>query len=168
MHMKQLLLVIDLQKGWRHAAATETAMLRTVTLCKQFKGDIIHCCFRNDPASAFTTQLGWKRFTSPKDTDQIPEIAALNLPVYWASTYSRLNGETVPIVRQYDHVYLAGVFTDISIAATAMGLFDHNIPVSVVSDCVATLHGQDVQAAGLKSLDYALGKKHLVSSRDLV
>ena len=165
--MRELLMVIDLQKGWVHKAATEEAMQRTVALCKKFEGDIIHCCFRNDPNSLFTTLLGWKRFTEPADTDEIPELAALKLPVYWQNTYSRLNDETLPILQKYDMVYLAGVFTDISITATAMDVFDRNIPVSVVTDCVATLHGEDVHAAALKALSFAIGKKQLITSGEL-
>lgn len=163
-----LLLVIDLQQGWRHPTATEPAMLRTVELSKQFDGDAIHCCFRNDPHSLFTKELDWQRFREPPDTDEIPEIEPLKLPVYWRSTYSCLNEETLAIVKRYDQVYIAGVFTDISVAATAMDLFDHNIPVNVVTDCVATLHGQAVHEAALKSLDYAIGRKHMISADSIL
>src|SRR5687767_9483795 len=102
--MNSLLIVIDLQKGWRHKTATEAAMLRTVELCKRFTGDIIHCCFKNDPASLFHTQLGWSRFVEPSDTDQIPEAAELNLPQLWRGTYSCVNEETLPIIVQHDNV----------------------------------------------------------------
>ena len=164
---KPLLLVIDLQKGWRHKTATEAAMLRTVELCKRFKGDIIHCCFKNDPSSLFHTQLNWRRFTGPADTDQIPEIAVLNLPLYWQSTYSRVNDEMLPIMKMHSHIYLAGVFTDISIFVTALDIFDQNIPVSVVTDCVATLHGQVVHEMALRSLDFSIGSPNLVEAADI-
>lgn len=164
--MDKLLVVIDLQAGWRHAA-TEPAMTHAVQLCKAFDGDSIHCCFRNDPDSLFYKQLGWKRFSDPADTAQIPEIAALELPVYWASTYSRINEETLPVVKQYGHIYLAGIFTDVSIAATAMDLFDRGIPVSVVTDCVGTMHGEDVHKAALKSLDHAIGRRNIVRMNDI-
>jgi nicotinamidase-related amidase len=166
--MRSLLIVIDLQKGWRHKSATEDAMLKTVELCKQFKGDIIHCCFRNDPKSLFHTQLNWKRFTSVADTDQIPEVVPLNLPIYWRTTYSCLTEGLLPKLHSYDQIYIAGVFTDISVASTAMGLFDLNIPVSVVTDCVATLHGESVQKSALASLDHALGSRGLVHSDTIV
>jgi hypothetical protein len=91
--MTKLLLIIDLQKGWRHKTATEAAMLQTVALCQKFTGDIIHCCFKNDPKSLFHTQLNWRRFVDARDTDQIPEIADLNLPQYWRGTYSCVNQE---------------------------------------------------------------------------
>jgi nicotinamidase-related amidase len=164
---RSLLLVIDLQKGWRHKTATEAAMLRTVALCKKFTGDIIHCCFKNDPESLFHKQLHWNRFMEPSDTDQIPEIAVFDLPLYWRSTYSCVDERTLPILKRYDHVYIAGVFTDISVAVTAMDIFDHSIPVSVVVDCVATLHGQAVHEHSLRSLDFALGKKHLVEAKNV-
>ncbi|MDB5186144.1 MAG: isochorismatase family hydrolase [Candidatus Saccharibacteria bacterium] len=166
--MRSLLLVIDLQKGWRHKTATEAAMLKTVELCKEFSGDIIHCCFKNDPASLFHTQLKWYRFTEPEDTDQIPEVIPLKLPQYWRTTYSCVTDELLPVFQQYDHIYIAGVFTDISVAATAMDIFDHNIPVSVVTDCVATLHGQSIHENSLRSLDYAIGPGCLVTATALI
>jgi len=165
--MRSLLLVIDLQKGWRHKTATEPAMLKAVELCKKFKGDVIHCCFKNDPASLFHTQLHWERFVDAEDTDQIPEAVPLKLPIYWRSTYSCVNQETLPLIKQYDHVYIVGVFTDISVTATAMEIFDHTIPVSIVVDCVATLHGQAIHENSLRSLDFAIGKQNLVESESL-
>jgi nicotinamidase-related amidase len=165
--VRSLLIVIDLQKGWRHKTATEDAMMRTVELCKKFDGDIIHCCFKNDPKSLFYTQLNWTRFSEPYDTDQIPEIAVLNLPQHWRSTYSCVNDETLPIIKQYGHIYIAGVFTDVSVAMTAMNIFDHNIPVSVVADCVATLHGPLVHENALRSLDMSIGSANLVQSKTL-
>ncbi len=127
----------------------------------------MHCCFRNDPASLFHTELNWKRFVEPDDTDEIPEVRPLNLPKYWRSTYSCINKETLPIIKQYDHIYIAGVFTDISVYVTAMAVFDINIPVGVVTDCVATLHGESIHNSALKSLDFAIGKQNLVSSKTL-
>src|SRR5262245_20621627 len=130
---KPLLLIIDLQKGWRHTIATNEVMLKTVELCKNFDGDIIHCCFKNNPDSLFVKQLGWLRFMEPKDIDQIPEVQPLNLPIYWRSAYSCVDSKTRPIIKKYDHVYIAGVFTDVSVMSTAMDIFDMNIPVSVVT-----------------------------------
>lgn len=165
---RRLLLIIDLQKGWRHKTATEVTMQKTIELAKQFNGQVIHCCFRNDPQSLFHTQIHWKRFVGSPDTDQIPEIVELGLPVYWRTTYSCLTDEIKELVKAVDHVYIAGVFTDISVAVTAMELFDANIPVSVVRDCVATLHGQDVHRAALVSLEHAIGGSHLVESADVL
>ena len=161
---KKLLLVIDMQNGWRHKTATEAAMLATVELCRRFDGDIVHCCFRNDPDSLFYSQLHWKRFNDAADTDQITEIMPLNLPVYWRSTYSCLTPELVPLVQKYSAVYIAGVFTDISVASTAMNLFDMNIPVYVVRDCVATLHGEDVHEVSLKSIEMAIGARNVITA----
>jgi nicotinamidase-related amidase len=165
--MSTLLLVIDLQVGWRHKTATEEVMLDTASLCKQFTGDVIHCCFRNNPDSLFYTQLHWSEFTGPPDTDQIPEIAKLNLPLYWRETYSCLTPEITQLIKKYDHIYIAGVFTDISVLMTAMAIFDLNIPVSVVGDCVATLHGEDVHQAAMRSLSHAIGYRHIVTAKSL-
>lgn len=165
---KKLLIVIDLQNGWRHKTASEPAMLQTVELCKKFKGDVVHCCFRNDPSTLFYKQLNWTRFSDSPDIDEIPEIKQLGLPIHWRNTYSCLTEDMVELIKKYDHIYLAGVFTDISVATTAMNLFDRGINVSVVKDSVATLHGQDVHNQYLKSLEHALGNHNLVSYRDLI
>lgn len=166
--MRKLLLIIDLQKGWLHKTATERAMRNTVMLCKQFDGDLIHCMFRNDPETLFQKQLHWKRFVDPVDTDEIPEIAELKLPKYWRATYSCTTDELRPVYQNYDHIFIAGVFTDISVAATAMDIFDMNIPVSVVRDCVATLHGEDVHEVALKSLEFAIGRRFVISAEQVL
>lgn len=165
--MKKLLIVIDLQKGWRHKTATEEVFLRCVELCKKFEGDIVHCRFKNDPESLFHKTLNWKRFVGVEDTDEIPEVAGLELKTIWRTTYSCVNEELRPMLGEYDHVYIAGVFTDISVFTTAMEIFDMNIPVSVVIDCVGTLHGEKVQYVALQSLSHGIGAKSLVKMRDI-
>lgn len=165
--MKKLLIIIDLQKGWRHPTATEEVMMNTVGLCQKFKGDIIHCRFRNDPESLFHKALNWTRFVEPYDTDEIPEIEKLKLRTIWRTTYSCVNDELRPELKKYDHVYIAGVFTDISVFTTAMELFDMNIPVSVVIDCVGTLHGEQVHHYSLRSLSHGIGVKSLVKSESI-
>ncbi|MGH7241276.1 MAG: isochorismatase family protein [Candidatus Saccharimonadales bacterium] len=159
--MKPLLLIIDLQKGWRHETATEGAMLNTVKLAEEFDGDVIHCRFINDEDSLFYTSLRWDRFFMTDDTDEIPEIEALQLPTYWRSAYSCVNEETTPLIQRAHKVYICGVFTDVSVTATAMGIFDINVPISVVSDCVASLHGEQSHIAELRSLESIIGAINL-------
>lgn len=158
---KPLLLVIDLQQGWRHETATAEAMLNTVKLAKKFNGPRIHCRFVNDEKSLFYTSLHWDRFFTPEDTAEIPEIKALNLPSYWRSTYSCINEETITLIRATSKVYICGVFTDVSVTATAMAIFDMAVPVAVVSDCVASLHGEQAHIAELRSLESIIGAANL-------
>jgi nicotinamidase-related amidase len=157
---KPLLLIIDLQKGWRHDS-TERAMLETVKLAKRFSGDIIHCRFINDENSLFYTSLRWDRFFTPDDTDEIPEIEKYRLPTYWRSTYSCVNEETKPLIKSASKVYICGVFTDVSVTATAMSVFDLSVPVAVVSDCVASLHGEPAHLSELRSLESIVGALNL-------
>lgn len=163
---RKLLLVIDLQKGWRHPQATEPTFLRAIDFAKKFDGDVVHCCFRNDPASLFHTQIKWSRFVDPEDTDQIPEIEPLHLPIEWRTTYSCVTDSFKPTIALYDEVYIVGVFTDISVMSTAMDIFDMNTPVIVVRDCVATLHGEAIHHAALKSLGFAIGDKYVIDAAE--
>jgi isochorismate hydrolase len=48
--------------------------------------------------------------------------------------------------------------------STAMDIFDMNIPVIVVRDCVATLHGDAIHHAALKSLGFAIGDKYVMDA----
>lgn len=166
--MKKLLIVIDLQKGWRHKTATEAAMMNAVELCEKFKGDVVHCRFKNDPKSLFHKTLHWTRFVDPEDTDEIPEVSKLGLRTYWRTTYSCITDELKPLLKQYDQVFIAGVFTDISVFVTAMEIFDMNIPVYVVIDCVGTLHGEQVHHYSLQSLTHGIGVNSLVKARDVL
>lgn len=167
MRVKALLLVIDLQEGWRHKTATEPTMLRCVDLCKEFTGDVIHCCFRNKKDSLFETELNWFRFHEEEDIATISEAQELNLPVYWRSIYSCVTEEVANLVKQYERVYIAGVFTDASVYATAIDLFDMSTPVTVIRDCVATLHGEEVHRQVLNALINVLDRKNVIYSDEL-
>jgi len=49
-----------------------------------------------------------------------------------------------------------------------MEIFDLGIPVSVVGGCVATLHGEDVHIAAMRSLSHAIGYRHIVPASSLI
>lgn len=165
--MKNLLILIDLQHGWRHKTATESVLLRCVDLAKEFTGDTILSCFRHTPGGFIEQQLNWKRFVDETDTALIPEAQSLRLPKYWRQTYNCITPEVETIVKQYDRVYLAGVFTDISVFVTAAALFDMGIPVTVVRDCVATLHGESVHTYALRSIEHMIDRKNVLYSDEL-
>lgn len=165
--MSALLLVIDLQKGWLHKTATTPTLIKAAKLCHDFDGDVIHCRFRNDPQSLFFSQLHWTRFSQPFDTDVIDEVADLHLPHYWRSNYSCVNDETRPTISKYDRVYIAGVYTDISVYVTALDIFDLNVPVYVVSDCVATLHGDKAHEWALRSLEFAIDARFVLPASEV-
>ncbi len=43
-----------------------------------------------------------------------------------------------------------------------------NIPVSVVSDCVGTLHGEGVHKGALRSLEFSIGRKHVIDAETVL
>jgi nicotinamidase-related amidase len=165
--MKTLLILIDLQHGWRHKTATESTMQRCIELAQEFTGDKILSCFKHEPGGFIEKQLNWKRFENDRDTGLIPEAAKLRLPMYWRRTYNCITPEVERIVKQYDRIYLAGVFTDISVFVTAAAIFDMGIPVTVVKDCVATLHGETIHTYALRSLEHMIDRKNVLYSDEL-
>jgi nicotinamidase-related amidase len=165
--MKSLLILIDLQHGWRHKTATEAVMLRCVELAQEFAGDKILACFKHEPGGFIEKELNWKRFEDEKDTELILEARGLRLPIYWRRTYNCITPELEEMVRRYDHVYLAGVFTDISVFVTAASIFDMGIHVTVIKDCVATLHGETIHNYALRSLEHMINRKNVVYSDEL-
>jgi nicotinamidase-related amidase len=142
-------------------------MLRCVELGQRFTGDVILSCFKHEAGGFMEQQLNWNRFEDEVDTALIPEAAALDKPKYWRTTYNCLTDEVKSLAVKYDHIYLAGVFTDVSVFVTASAIFDLGIPVTVIRDCVATLHGEQVQAYSLRSLEYMLDKKNVLSRAEL-
>jgi nicotinamidase-related amidase len=115
----------------------------------------------------FETELNWTRFRSPTDTDQNPEIAPLKLPIHWRSTYSCVTPEISALLSKYDRVYVAGVFTDASVYSTVVDIFDAGTPVTVIKDCVATLHGEQVHTYALRALEHIIDRKNVVYSDEL-
>ena len=154
---------MDMQEGFRNRPVKEV-LPSIKKYIQSFDGRAVYACFLNEKKSLFETELDWKVFQPQADREILRELKDLDLPKFWHSGYTILTSEMQEYIRKegFTEIYLAGIFTDVCIAKTAMDVFDFGLVPKVVENCVATLHGQDVHAAVIKSLKYSIGWHNIV------
>ncbi|RJQ15515.1 isochorismatase family protein [Candidatus Woesearchaeota archaeon] len=166
--MKKLLLVIDMQEGFR-SKASEKILPNIEKLMAHFSEDVIFCCFRNEKNSFFEKTLHWKRFQKESDVALMKELQSYCHKKYYHAGYTVLTSALRNHIKnkQIEKISLCGVYTDVCISKAAMDLFDRKISVAVVADACTSLHGNGAHAAAVKSLQYVIGKKHILSTAEI-
>lgn len=166
---KPLLLVIDMQVGFWHSVL-EDVHPNILRLAESRAVPVVASQFFNPPESLFHSQLHWYRFTEEKDVKLIDSLEKLKPHTIRHGTYTVWNDELRSWAKQHeiDHVYIAGVFTDVCVTKTAMDVFDDNIPVSVIPDAVHTLHGQPIHDATIRALGQIIGYKALPDTQHVL
>ncbi|RLD55745.1 MAG: cysteine hydrolase [Bacteroidetes bacterium] len=166
--MKKLLLIIDMQEGFR-CAESEAILPNLLKLKKSFKGKIVFSKFVNYENSLFEKQLNWSKFKRIEDQKIFSELHAANNIKLKHNTYTILNKELKEFIRdnKITTVYLCGIYTDVSIIKTAMDLFDNGIETFVIKDACSSLHGKECNNSAMDSIGYILGKKHILLTDDV-
>lgn len=167
--MKNLLLVIDMQEGFRHTAS-ESIIPKIKKLLQDFDGDIIFACFKNERGSMFEKTLGWKKFQNKKDRRILAELNHAGAKIFFHRGYTVFTKKLAGFIKKnkFTHVYLCGVYTDVCIIKAAMDAFDNNIKVRVVHDACGSLHGENNHRFAMDSLKHIIGKNNIVPTKDVI
>src|SRR3989344_630236 len=143
--MKDLLVVVDMQEGFRSQALISiTSNIKKLLV--NFKGEIIFLCFKNKRGSMFENSLKWKKFHDRKDQAIVKELGNV----------------------KYKKIYLCGVYTDVCIIKAAMDAFDNGIKCRVIHDASNSPHGKNNHRFAVESLGHIIGKGNVVSVRDVI
>ena len=166
--MDKLLLVIDMQEGFRHPAS-EGIVATLLGLNEAFKGVVRYARFVDTPNSQFESQLDWRKFQNDKEQRLFREFQVLNVTSFSHSGYTVFTPELQDYVtrEQIKEVYVTGIYTDVCVLKTVMDIFDAGIEVFVVADACASLHGESNHKYALDSLRHIVGKDHVMMSADL-
>ncbi|MCK4800160.1 cysteine hydrolase [Candidatus Parcubacteria bacterium] len=166
--MKNLLLIIDMQEGFRHAES-EIILPNLLKLKKSFYGKIVFSKFVNNKNSLFEKQLSWIKFQNDEDRKLFSELQTSDNIELEHDTYTILNEELKKFINKnkITKVYLCGVYTDVCIIKTAMDLFDNDIETFVIKDACNSLHGRKNHDSAIDSLKHILGKKQILSTNNV-
>ena len=166
--MKNLLLIIDMQEGFRHAES-EIILPNLLKLKKSFYGKIVFSKFVNNKNSLFEKQLSWIKFQNDEDRKLFSELQTSDNIELEHDTYTILNEELKKFINKnkITKVYLCGVYTDVCIIKTAMDLFDNDIETFVIKDACNSLHGRRNHDSAIDSLKHILGKKQILSTNNV-
>lgn len=161
--MKSLLIIIDMQEGFRYRESEEIvpAILK---IANNFQGDIVFSCFYNKKHSNFERKLGWKKFQSKWQQKIFPELRKVSSKDFKHSGYTVLNKPLLKFIsrKHVTTIFLSGIYTDICISKAAMDAFDMGLSVKVVSNACASLHGKRHHKYALESMKHAIGSKNVI------
>jgi nicotinamidase-related amidase len=166
--MNNLLLIIDLQEGFRHKES-EAIIPKILKLKKCFAGKIVFTKFINKSGSLFEKQLDWQKFKTNKDQQLFAELRSKDNLELEHSSYTVLNDKLKKFIakNKITTVYLCGIYTDVCVIKTAMDLFDFNIKTFVIKDATISLHGKNNHLSALNSLQHILGKQQIISTNKI-
>ncbi|MFT4309457.1 MAG: isochorismatase family protein [Candidatus Woesearchaeota archaeon] len=164
-----LLLIIDMQEGFR-CKDTLKILPNIMRLKDSFKEMIVYTKYVNHNSSLFVSQLGWTQFVNEQDQMILNELRTPNNTEIVHDTYTVLNDELKMFIKNNSitRVYIAGIYTNVSIIKTAMDLFDNSIEAFIIVDACNSLHGQINHNAAIDSLRHILGKKNIVITQELL
>ena len=166
--MKNLLLIIDMQEGFRHTES-ETILPNLLKLKRSFDGKIVFSKFVNNKNSLFEKQLNWIEFQNDEDKELFPELQTSDNIKLEHSTYTVLNKELKEFIskNKITKVYLCGIYTDVCIIKTAMDLFDNDLETFVIKDACSSLHGKKNHNSAIDSLKHIIGKKQILLTNNV-
>jgi nicotinamidase-related amidase len=162
------LVVVDMQEGFRYQELE--AIIAEIRLAMDiFAGSVLFAKFINREDSLFHTQLNWEKMRDSSDTKLFSQFKDYEDSSFEHYTYSILNDDLRAIIERegISRIYLAGVYTDVSIIGSAMDLFDEGIETFVISDACASLHGNRNHETAIESLTHILGDDHIISTDNL-
>ena len=166
--MENLLLMIDMQEGFR-SAESEAILPNLLKLKNLFKEKTIFSKFINNKDSLFEKQLDWTKFQNNEDQKLFSELQESDNIELEHYTYTVLNKRLKEFIskNKITKVYLCGIYTDVCIIKTAMDLFDHEIETFVIEDACNSLHGKKNHDSAIDSLKHILGEKQILSTDDI-
>lgn len=168
--MKQILLVIDVQKGFTTRPHTyEMGKKIEQFVSKGFFDVVIATQFVNKENGPFTNFLHWHRLKEDNETELFSRSLARHTNYQFIKhTYSAWSEELINILKKEndgllpEHLFILGIDTDCCVLATAADLFDNRIRPLVLTKYSASNGGEPSHEAAKMCLNRLIGKKHII------
>ncbi len=169
--MKTALMVVDMQNGFLNSS-TEHIVEHVKTLLREAEKRGVPTLFTrfvNHPDSSWVKWIRWSRFMQSPEIDLIPALAGKTINVFDKSTYTAFIPAVSDFVRTnaIERLTICGIATDGCVLKTAVDAFERGIQPIIVSDACASHAGAEVHAAGLMLAARFIGKRQIISLKDL-
>ncbi len=166
--MKNILIVVDLQKGFIRYNQTKDLVQRIIKLIESGVFDsIVATRFLNHEGSQYIKFLNWHRLLDSPDIDLVDGLKPdriVNKYIYtcvddsFINLLKELNDGSTPT-----HIFLCGADTDCCVLKTATDLFEKGIMPIVLTAYCNSNGGPSSHEAGLLVMRRLIGKKSIVS-----
>lgn len=169
--MKDILIIIDLQKGFTQNLRTNNLVKNIKNLLEKDIFDIVIATrFLNCDNSIYEKIFDWKYLKDEDERKLEPVVEEYADYIYDKYIYNCVDTNFLQRLCQLndgqypEKVFIAGVDTDCCVLTTAVGLFEHNIrPVVLAKYCDSNGGGQSHEA-GLRCLRRLIGKEQIIDN----
>lgn len=167
---KSLLLVIDMQEGFRFPESEK--IIDNIQSIISLFDNVLFTKFIDNKDSMFDKQLHWTTFQKKEKQEIMKEFTMHDSLVFEHNTYNPITKEVDLYIKSksISKIYIVGIYTDVSILLSAMLFFDMEVEVFVIGDACNSVHKNqknDLHLSSLESLSHILGKNHIVDTEDL-
>ena len=166
--MKNIIIIIDMQKGFTSSEHTAYLKEKIANLLEQNIFDIVIATrFLNEDNSIFEQLHSWKYLKEETERELVEEIESYIDYVEDKFIYTCVNANFIQRLCQLNggqypkQIFLAGVDTDCCVLATAVDLFENNIRPIVLTDYCASNGGVESHKAAITCMKRLLGKKQI-------
>lgn len=166
--MKQILLAVDVQKGFVVPGANDAALANIDRLLDADLFDtVIATAYRNYEGSPIIRFMGWDSLFAEEEIALAGKIAEKHDHLLYKSTYSACNAQLLELLKAENggelpgHVFLVGMDTECCVLATATDLFEAGVrPIALTLYCGAS-GGEGQHLAGVRSMASLVGSNNL-------
>ena len=166
--MSKLLIVIDMQKGFRFDASLAIAEKFNKNLSSF--DNVCFAMFENRKKSLFETQLKWVDFQNEEDKELLD---GLNVPknahFITHHNYTVYNDDLKKIIKDLapSEIYLAGLFSDVCLLKTSMDMFDDEVIPYIIKDLSASPHSDNAHESAFATMKMAIGEDRVITMADI-
>ena len=160
--MSKMLLVVDMQEGFRYPTCEEI-IDNVKEVCSKFE-IVVFSKFMNEKNSNFEKFLGWKKFQNENDRKIMKEFEDIKKEVIAHKGYGVLNNTFKEFIlnKNITKVYLCGIYSDVSIIKCAMDLFDLGVECFLYEDACSSRHSTIVHKSAIESIRTIIGKERVL------
>lgn len=166
--MKNILLVIDIQRGFITNGHTNDAKERICRLIGgRFFDEIIVTRYENYENSPIIRLMGWDSLLNESDRSIVGNEIAEVKNIVTKTKYSGYGDSLLDMLRQKNNgetpeqVFLCGVDTECCVLSTATDLFEAGIRPVVLSYYCGSSGGEEYHHAGILSLHHLIGRNNI-------
>ncbi len=170
-NMKNILLIIDLQKGFVSKGLTDSTKERIDELIEANLFDcIISTVYRNYPDSPIERLMGWDKLQTAEEQLVVGAAKTESDHFIKKTTYSAYSSALIDLLKSENNgelptrIFIAGLDTECCVLATATDLFEAGIRPIVLQQYCGASGGEDAHLAGVRSLCSLIGSNNVYQS----
>jgi len=167
--MKNILLIVDVQKGFARKDSTITLVDKIKTLLQQEIFDVVIATrFLNNDYSIYKQLFGWDKLKTENEREIIPCIKEHVDYVFDKFIYNCVNSNFIQKVCQMNEgkypekIFIVGADTDCCVLTIATSLFECNIRPVILTKYCDSNGGFESHQAGLICLRRLIGERQLI------